>query len=154
MAAGKGNGHRMITQTSEERLTGRVKDLLDQWTTGLAQVLETMTDRKPDISWRQLDGTAAELGIAAGPGNEEEMLWWEQSFSFSPDARIWVGAPKPTWEHMGTITLRAAGLEQIDLTEARHTWFEILGQSLSVMARGIGAVLGREVACTAGREHP
>ena len=41
----------------------------------------------------------------------------------------------PLWEHAGTITLKAAGLETVALAEARNTWFEILGQSLGVMAR-------------------
>ena len=142
------------TQTGGDRLTGPVKDLLDQWAASLAKVLESMADRRPEISWRELDGTAEELGIPSGPGHEEEMLWWEQPFSFSPGARVWVGSPRPTWEHMGTITLRAAGLERVEPGEARSTWFEILGQSLSEMARGFGARLGREVTCTEGRENP
>ena len=37
--------------------------------------------------------------------------------------------------------------------EAKNTWFEILGQSLSVMARSIGSMLGREVTCEAGAER-
>src|ERR1035441_3720476 len=53
----------------------------------------------------------------------------------------------------GTLTLKAAGLETVETNEARNTWLEILGQSLSAMARSIGGVLGREVACEAGAER-
>ena len=56
------------------------------------------------------------------------LLWWEQPFQISREA--WSGwrAPQPTWEHAGTVTLQAAGLETVEITEARNTWLEILGQ--------------------------
>jgi flagellar motor switch protein FliN/FliY len=57
------------------------------------------------------------------------------------------------WEHAGTITLKAAGLDAIAETEAKNTWLEILGQSLGTMARSIGAAIGREVGCEAGAER-
>jgi flagellar motor switch protein FliN len=41
----------------------------------------------------------------------------------------------------------------VETGEARNTWLEILGQSLSGLAREIGTVLGREVACEAGTER-
>lgn len=41
----------------------------------------------------------------------------------------------------------------METSEARNTWFEILGQSLSAMARSVGALLGREVTCEAGVER-
>jgi flagellar motor switch protein FliN/FliY len=66
---------------------------------------------------------------------------------------IWVAAPRPTWEYVGTLTLKAAGLETVETGEARNTWLEILGQSLSGLARAIGAVLSREVTCQQGAEH-
>ena len=58
-----------------------------------------------------------------------------------------------TWEYAGTLTLKAAGLETVETNEARNTWLEILGQSLSGLARSIGAVLGREVTCETGTER-
>jgi flagellar motor switch protein FliN/FliY len=66
---------------------------------------------------------------------------------------VWVGAPRSAWEYSGTLTLKAAGLETVELTEAKNTWFEILGQSLSAMARSIGVLLGREVTLDAGVER-
>jgi flagellar motor switch protein FliN/FliY len=120
-----------------------VRTVLDQWTEALTQVLEAMTDQKPEVKWQ------SGITLAADP----EALWWEQPFQISREAAVWVAAPQPTWEHAGTITLQAAGLETVELTEARNTWLEILGQSLGGMARSITALLGREVTCAAGAEH-
>jgi flagellar motor switch protein FliN len=122
----------------------QVRLLLDQWTAGLAQVLESMTDQKPEVSWQP----------GALPSADGDILWWEQPFQAGPETTVWVAAPHATWEHAGTLTLKAAGLETVEAGEARNTWLEILGQSLSVMARSIGALLGREVVCEAGKERP
>lgn len=119
--------------------------VLDDWAETLAQVLESMTDQRPRVAWQ-----AATAAPATADG---ELLWWEQPVQAGPDTTIWVGAPAATWEHAGTLTLKAAGLETVAPSEAKNTWFEILGQSLSAMARGIGGVLGREVVCEAGAER-
>ena len=118
--------------------------LLGQWTDSLAQVLESMTDRKPEVKWQ------SGITLAADP----EALWWEQEFQISRDSRVWIAAPQPTWEHAGSLTLKAAGLETVEVSEARSTWLEILSQSLGGMARSISGVIGREVTCAAGRENP
>jgi flagellar motor switch protein FliN len=123
--------------------------LLDQWTESLAQVLESMTDQRPLTHWQYASGTAAEIAPNSG-----SYLWWQQSFQLAPDMLVWVAASKATWEFAGTLTLTAAGLETVDSGEARNTWFEILGQSLSVMARSIGSIIGSEVTCDAGAEQP
>ena len=102
-----------------------VRTLLTQWTEALTQVLEAMTDQKPEVKWQ------AGITLAADP----EALWWEQPFQISPEVIVWVAAPQHTWEQAGTITLQAAGLETVELSEARSTWLEILGK-LSVEWRG------------------
>jgi len=127
------------------------RGILDQWTETLAQVLESMTDQRPAVNWKSVSGTWAQ--VAAG-GAEVEVLWWEQPLQLSAEAIVWVSAPRATWEYAGTLTLKAAGLETVEAAEARNTWLEILGQSLSALARSVGALLGREVSCDAGREHP
>jgi len=123
------------------------RGVVGQWTESLAQVLESMTDLRPATQWQAMEGNAAEL---AGP--DAEILWWQQPFQVAPGAVVWVGAPKAVWEHCGTLTLKAAGLDTVDPGEARNTWFEILGQSLGVMARAIGAAIGSEVTCEPGSE--
>jgi flagellar motor switch protein FliN len=124
-----------------------VRLVVDAWVESLAHVLESMTDQKPETHWQYASGPFSEV---AAPG---EYLWWQQSFQVSPDTLVWVAAPKDTWEFAGTLTLKAAGLESVEEGEAKNTWFEILGQSLSVMARSIGSLLGHEVACDAGSEQ-
>jgi len=119
--------------------------VLDDWTETLAQVLESMTDQRPRVSWQ---------AAAAPPSSADgDFLWWEQPVQAGPETTVWVGAPHATWEYAGTLTLKAAGLETVAPSEAKNTWFEILGQSLSGMARAIGGVLGHEVVCEAGSER-
>ena len=130
-----------------------VSPLLNQWTESLEQVLESMTDQRPAVAWQAVSGTRQEVAAANGAGPEEEILWWEQPLQISPDMLVWVGAPKTSWDHAGTLTLKAAGLETVESAEAKNTWFEILGQSLSTLARAIGALMGREVTCEAGVER-
>jgi flagellar motor switch protein FliN/FliY len=124
-------------------MTPRNRDLFEQFGVGLAQVFESMADERPGIICEVLDQ----------PPEDEEILWWEQPLQFAPEMKIWGGATRSTWEYAGTITLKAAGLDSVEESEARNTWLEILGQALSVLARAIGGVLGREVACEGGAEH-
>jgi flagellar motor switch protein FliN/FliY len=149
------NGMSTIEPKDQPRLDAaeNVGPLLNQWAESLEQVLESMTDQRPAVSWQAVSGTRREIAAAHGAGPEEEILWWEQPLQISPDMLVWVGAPKTSWEHAGTLTLKAAGLETVESAEAKNTWFEILGQSLSTLARAIGALMGREVTCEAGVER-
>jgi flagellar motor switch protein FliN/FliY len=126
-----------------------VRNLIDHWVETLAQVLESMTDQKPDVRWQAASGAHLEVGPPPGT----EVLWWEQKLSAAPEAAVWVGAQRSAWEHVGSATLKAAGLETVELAEARNTWFEILGQSLGALARAVGAILGREVTAGPGTER-
>lgn len=142
MSASETNGLLRLDAVENARL------LLDQWVKSLAQVLESMTDQRPGVGWQAASGSFGEIGPP-----ETEVLWWEQPFQVAPDTAVWVAAPRAAWEYAGTLTLKAAGLETVEPNGARNTWFEILGQSLSAMARSIGSLLGREVACEAGLER-
>jgi flagellar motor switch protein FliN/FliY len=123
------------------------RQLVDGWTESLAQVFETMAGEKPAVQWQ------AAGSPSPADGAEDDILWWEQPFLVAADMAVWVAAPRRAWEYAGGLTLKAAGLETIDPGEAKNTWVEILGQSLSAMARAISAVIGREVACGAGIER-
>jgi flagellar motor switch protein FliN/FliY len=124
-------------------LTEQIRGLLDQWTVSLSEVVASMADQKPDVHW----------DAGGEPPAGAELLWWEQPLQGVPGATVWVATPKSTWEYAGTLTLKAAGLETVETNEARNTWLEILGQSLSGLSRSIGALLGREVTCENGTEH-
>jgi flagellar motor switch protein FliN/FliY len=128
------------------------RKLVDQWAESLAQVLESMTDRKPEVHWQAASGDLAEVrGPVEDP--DRELLWWEQQFQIGPGTTAWIAAPRGVWEYAGILTLKAAGLENVESGEARNTWFEIVGQSLGSAARTLTALLGHEVTCETGVEH-
>jgi flagellar motor switch protein FliN/FliY len=124
-----------------------LRGILDRWAESLAQVVESMTDHRPKVQWH--GGTGPRPADASG----QPLLWWEQPFRGGPEMVVWVGAPRALWEHAGTLTLKAAGLENIVESEVRNTWLEILGQSLGQLAQAIGAVLGHEIGCDGGVER-
>jgi len=126
-----------------------LRTLMDECAESLVQVLETMTDQRPEIHWQAVSGTGAEAG--AGPA--ADVSWWEQGFQFSADSKVWVATPRASWEYAGNLTLKASGLETVPEGEVQKTWLEILGQWLSGLARSIGSVLGREVTCAGGEEN-
>lgn len=117
--------------------------LLDECAEHLAQVLEAMAGQRPEVRWQ---------AVAAGATPESEVLWWEQPLQFSPEACIWIGSPRATWEHAATLSLQASGLETVPEGEEQKTWLEILSQWLAAVARSLGSALGREVTCAAGSE--
>ena len=119
-----------------------VSTLLKHWATALSEVIQAMAGQSTTVTWQP----------APPPAPEPELLWWEQPLQLAPGMSICVAAPRGAWEHTGTITLKAAGLDTVEVVEARNTYLEILGQSLSGLARSIGGMLGREVACGAGEE--
>jgi len=123
--------------------------ILNQWADALTQVLESMTDQRPQVVVRAAGG-----GVTEPAPDGVSYLWWEQPFSAAPGALAWIGAPQPTWEQIGTLTLQAAGLDTTTSAEARNTWLEIVGQSLSAMARALSGLLGHEVTCGSGTERP
>src|SRR4051812_50141834 len=102
-----------------------------------------MADQKTETRWE----------ASAEPPAELELLWWEQSFHGAAGAPLWVATPRGVWDDYGTLTLKAAGLETVETNEARNTWLEILGQSLSGLAQAMAGELGREISCEGGREH-
>ena len=133
----------MSASGDHDQMTEQIHGLLDHWAAGLAEVVASTADQKPEVRWEP----------AAAPPAEPDLLWWEQPFQIAPGAEVWVATPRSTWEYIGTLTLKAAGLETVETNEARNTWLEILGQSLSGLARSIGGVLGREVTCETGTER-
>lgn len=124
--------------------TAQAKLILDQWAASLSDVLASMTDVRPEVHWKGGSGP-----VAAAP----DALWWEQPFNPFPDLTLWIGAPQAVWDHAGSVTLKAAGLDTLAPAEVRNTWFEIIGQSLGALARSLGGVFGREVTCDAGVER-
>jgi flagellar motor switch protein FliN/FliY len=90
----------------------------------------------------------------AGVPDEAEPLWWEQKIQSSSPGEMWIAAPKRTWEYVGTVALKAAGLETSAPEEVKNTWLEILGQWTSGFTRSLGLHVGSQVVCEGGAEHP
>ena len=110
-----------------------------------------MTDQQPQVAWQPAGGPAAEVASrrhrnTCGGSNRLERAAGRH--------RRGCGAPPPTWEHAGTLTLKAAGLETVASSEAHNTWLEILGQSLSALARSDRRPAGRRShSASAGAER-
>lgn len=117
--------------------------LVEQWVTKLSQAVASMMGDAPNAAI----GTALQ---ESQPG--EEVLWWEQPFSVSPEATFWVGAPSVTWKSIGNEVLKSAGIDDADDTNIKSTYLEILSQSLSGLGQSLSAKLRTEVTCSGGGE--
>lgn len=122
--------------------------LLDRWVENLAQVVESTTDQRPAMAWREVQGTAGSLGLSPSP----DFVWWLHKLHCPQETRLWVAAARETWEYVGASALKAAGLDTSDATEIKNTWLEILGQWQSALARVLASHLGHEVTGEAGGE--
>ena len=127
--------------------------LVEEWSTRLGQVLESMADTPPRVTWKPGEGDLAAVSqdLAARHG---DLLWWEQAFTVLPEPVVWVGVPAEAWKALGQRILEAAGIEQAEEAEARSTFQEVLGQSLESLAHALGGYMAGEVNCTPGRERP
>jgi flagellar motor switch protein FliN len=121
------------------------RQLIGSWSESLAQAFESMVGERPEIGCRA--GSAPEVSEGG------EILWWEQPFPGAAGAAVWVAASRTAWQSAGETILRGAGLEASDPAEIKSAWIETLGQSLAVLARSLGALLGREVVCEGGGER-
>jgi len=117
--------------------------LIEQWVNRLSYAVASMIGDAP----KAMIGTALE---DSPPG--EEILWWEQPFSVSPEATFWLGAPSVTWNTIGNEVLKSAGIDDADNANIKSTYLEILNQSLSGLAQSLSARLRSEVTCSEGRE--
>jgi flagellar motor switch protein FliN/FliY len=124
-----------MTESASDILRG----LAGQWSDLLAQILQSMTDQKPQVNWSETSGPEA-----------GDIFWWEQHLSLDESALIWVGAPAQAWNELGGRTLRSAGIDTVEEADARNTYLEILSQSLSGLTQAIGSQLGAEVTCGEG----
>ena len=115
----------------------------------LAHVLESMIGESPSLSIAPYPVTAEDLQ----PG-DTGLLWWEQPFSLSPEARIWIGADTGSWETIGNQVLQSAGVEDNDTESIRGTYLEIVSQALSGIASALSSRAHKEVACQEGRQGP
>ena len=124
--------------------------LLENLSASLAHIMESLAGARPVVSFRLAEDPAREVKAVPPPGG----LWWEQPLSLEDKPALWVGAPTQAWREIGAQVLRASGIEEVEDADARSTYLEVLGQSLSGLASSIGGRLGTEVSCEGGREVP
>lgn len=117
--------------------------LIEQWVSRLSQAVASMVGYAPKATI----GTTLEDSPSG-----EEMLWWDQPFSASPEATFSVGAPSVTWTSIGNEVLKSAGIDDADNANIKSTYLEILSQSLSGLAQSLSARLRSEVTCWEGGE--
>lgn len=113
--------------------------LIGEFVSGLTQALEGMSGEPPTLT----------VDPESGPLPDGQ-LTWKQPLSIGNS--VWVATEESAWIEIGDLTLRAAGLEDTDAATAKSTFIEILGQALSVLARGLAKRLQTEVNCEAGEE--
>ena len=101
--------------------------LASEWMARFADVMHAMTDAKPRM---QLTGI--------GELPQAELVWWKQMFSCSTQYPFWLGTLEQNGAAIGHSVLSSAGVESPPAPEVRSTWLEILRQSMSGLAEGIG----------------
>jgi len=121
------------------------EELARQWT----QVLEAMTGQQPLVTFEP-----HELSAQEREQGDDGLLWWEQHFTLAPDALIWVGASRQSWEGIGNQILQGAGVEDGDADSIRSTYLEIVNQALSGVATALSSRARQEVACAEGNAAP
>ena len=113
----------------------------------LTQVMEAMLGEAPNVTC-----VAHELSVTDLAAGENALLWWEQRFSVSGGALMWVGAKRQSWEEIGNRILKSAGVDDGDFDSIRSTYLEIVSQALSGVASVLAVCAGEDVACTDGHE--
>jgi flagellar motor switch protein FliN/FliY len=114
--------------------------LLDQFSSQLATVFETMAGERPSIEIEPVGEMPAEAALR-----------WQQLFSGVAGA-MWVSAAEVSWTLAGGHILKAAGIEDSDAASIKSTYFETISQALSGAAGAMGARAGHEIACAHGEE--
>ncbi len=118
------------------------KWLIAEWAQRFEQAFEAMTGEKLTMSRKDEQSTTG-----------DSMLGWEQPVDAGADCTLWVGASEATWQEVGAVALRAAGIDEPEPSDVKSTWLELVGQANSVTAQSLGARLGREVNAGVGCEN-
>ena len=118
--------------------------LVAQWTSRFSEIVMTMGDLQPQMHVGHIEESSI----------EGELLWWEQPFSCAPDSPVWTGAPEETWNEIGQLILKAAGVDHAPASEVQSTYLEIIRQSMGGLAQDIGQRISAEVSSEKGAEAP
>jgi flagellar motor switch protein FliN/FliY len=123
--------------------------LAEEWSRQFTRAVESMTGESVLVTFASRELTAAQID----PG-QQELLWWEQPLSLSPESRIWIAAATASWQEIGNRVLRGAGVDDATPEDIRSTYLEIVNQSLSGVASAVSTRARKEVSCQEGRTAP
>jgi flagellar motor switch protein FliN len=123
--------------------------LAEEFARQLTRAMESMLGESPSVAHARHELSASD--VEAG---ENELLWREQQFSLGPDALLWVGAKRQSWEEIGNRVLRGAGIDDGDPESVQSTYLEIVNQALAGVASALSGRAHREVAAKDGRPAP
>ena len=101
----------------------KFKSLADKKKEVFDEDIEAIVDDQLELSGGLWELTG--LQVTAGSNTQEspageDILWWQQPFSASPEALVWVGAPTLTWKTIGNEVLKSAGIDDADDGLNRH----------------------------------
>jgi len=80
----------------------------------------------------------------------QDLLWWEQPLSLSPEDCIWIGAGSQCWHEIGSRVLRSAGVDDAPPEDVRGAYLELVNQSLAGVASAVSTRVRKEIACLEG----
>ena len=118
------------------------------WPAAFAQGLEAMLGAKVEFSCLPIEASA--------PANSGKDSWWVTEFSGLAGAVLTIGCPSEVADRIGRSALTAVGVSDASAEDAKGTYQEIVGQSLSTIAQGLSRELKKDIACVNGRvcQHP
>jgi len=126
---------------------------------GVLQTLIQIWTEKFGEAWEGMGGVRPELGVpepAAEPNRDladnsgPAISWYRFVFGKEPEADFFVGSQ--SWEKIGAVVLRAAGVEDPLPEDIRGTCLEILNQAAAALARTLTKQAGREILTHSGTE--
>lgn len=114
--------------------------LLEEFSTHLAMVLETLAGERPAVECEALSSAPAEAGLC-----------WRQPFSGVSGA-AWLIAAEPDWSILGGSVLKAASIDEGDPASLKSTYLETIGQALSGVAQAMSIRAGHALTPNGGEE--
>jgi len=122
----------------------------EEWTTALANVMEALAGERPQTKCApSSDGST--LADPALQQDHGEIFWWKQPYVLPGDPAVWAGAPADSWKNLAQRVLGTA--DNIDDSQVRETYLELLQQSFGELARSASKRWARQVNPGVGLEE-
>ena len=129
---------------SENLITDPRRWVQGIWPAALAQGLEAMLGAKVGFDCLPIESVL--------PAGSPEDCWWRTEFSGAGGASVYCGCTSRVADKIGKAALTAVGVSESSAVDAKRTYQEIVGQSISAVALALGHELKRDAACINGRE--